>query len=192
MNSTTKQISNQETRLEHIKELIDSNCTDLEIANKDFPLFCKYYKSFTYYRLLRSTPRSEPPNVFVYQGPTGTGKSKTASQLFPNAYWKTRGNWWDGYMDHESVIIDEFYGWLPFDLLLRLCDRYPLQVEIKGGTVNFNAKNIIFTTNAIPDKWYKNVYFQSFIRRVKEWHVFPILGEHHIYTSYSNFYFIEN
>lgn len=183
--STTRPTSNQETRLQAIKEMIDSGLTDLEIANKDFPLFCKYYRSFTYYRLLSSSPRSEPPDVYVFQGPTGTGKSKTASELFPNAFWKTRGNWWDGYLDQETVIIDEFYGWLPWDLLLRLCDRYPLQVEVKGGTVNFNAKTIIFTTNALPCKWYKNCYFPAFERRVKEWWVFPRLGERQIYLDYN-------
>lgn len=106
---------------------------------------------------------------------------------YPNAYWKQRSNWWDGYFNHETVIIDEFYGWLPFDLILRICDRYPLMVETKGGQVQFVAKNIIFTTNSNPVSWYKSCYFPSFIRRVHHWHILPIWGTHEIYTEYNEF-----
>ena len=155
------------------------------MAEYDFPTFVACYRGLNYYRLIKSKPRNHNTRVVVCQGPTGTGKSLWCQTNFPNAYWKQRSNWWDGYEDHEDVILDEFYGWLQFDLLLRLCDRYPLHVETKGGNVNFVAKQIIITSNQIPDRWYKNVYFQSFIRRVDEWHVFPIWGEHKIFTDYS-------
>ena len=57
----------------------------------------------------------------------------------------------------ETVIIDDFYGWMPFDTLLRLTDRYPMLVDIKGGAVQFTAKRIIITSNEVPDNWYPNV-----------------------------------
>lgn len=164
--------------------MIDNNKTNKDLADFDFPTFVSCFRGLNYYRLLTSTPRNHETKVYVYQGPTGTGKSKYAMETYPNAYWKQRSNWWDGYQDHEDVVIDEFYGWLPFDLLLRLCDRYPLHVETKGGNVNFVAKSIIITTNQVPERWYKNVYFQSFIRRVTEWHVFPVWGEHEIFFNY--------
>lgn len=122
--------------------------------------------------------------VIVLQGPTGTGKSKWCMDNYPDAYWKQRGNWWDNYSGEETVIIDEYYGWLPYDFLLRLCDRYPLLVEIKGGQVQFNSKRIIFTTNAVPNTWYKNVYWPAFERRVNEWHVFPVWGMHVFYEKF--------
>lgn len=166
------------------KMIQEKSASDNDLAEFDFPTFISCYRGLSFYRSLVTPTRNFKPNVYVCQGPTGTGKSKWALETFPNAYWKQRSNWWDGYQGHEDVIIDEFYGWLPFDLCLRLCDRYPLLVESKGGNLNFVAKNIVFTSNSLPSSWWKNCYFPSFTRRVDEWHVFPVWGMHVFYSTY--------
>lgn len=168
-----------------IKEMLQEGKTEEEIADYDFELWVRNYRAFREYKLMITPNRDHEVEVIVLQGPTGTGKSKWAKDNFADAYWKQRSIWWDGYMGQDTVVIDEFYGWIPFDTLLRICDRYPLLVETKGGQVNFVAKRIIITTNAVPSSWYKNVYFNSFVRRVNEWHVLPAWGEKQIYTDYS-------
>jgi len=173
--SKSKKLKKEE-RLLLLKDAIDQGKTNLELSSLDFPLWLQYSRHLDHYRTLISVPRDHPVEVIVIHGPTGTGKSKYAKDEFPGAYWKQRSNWWDNYQDHSTVVIDEFYGWLPFDLLLRICDRYPLLLETKGGQVNFTAKRIVFTTNQIPERWYKNVYFKAFIRRVTKWIVFPMIG----------------
>ena len=50
--------------------------------------------------------------------------------------------WWDNYAQEEIIILDEFYGWLPYCEMLRLLDRYPCQVETKGGSINFAPNKI--------------------------------------------------
>ena len=167
----------KDERILAIKIAIDQGKSNNEIAELDFPIWLQYAKHFDHYRTLISKPRDHPVEVIVIQGPSGTGKSRYAKDNYPNAYWKQRSNWWDNYQDHETVVFDEFYGWLPYDMLLRICDRYPLLVETKGGQVNFVAKTVVFTTNQIPERWYKNVYFKAFIRRVTKWIVMPIWGE---------------
>lgn len=176
-------------RLSEIQEILSQGNSDAieKVADNEFDLWIKYYRAFEKYLLIKTPPRNFKTQVHVLQGPTGTGKSKWAMDTFPNAYWKQRSNWWDGYMGHEHVIIDEFYGWLPFDLVLRLCDRYPMMVETKGGQVQFTAKTIVFTTNMLPANWYRNAYFPSFARRVDTWHVLPIWGEHQQYVDYGEF-----
>lgn len=67
------------------------------------------------------------------------------------------GTWWDGYSGQTVVVIDEFYGWLGYDFLLRLLDRYSFAVETKGGSVSFTSKLVIFTSNKPPSEWYRNV-----------------------------------
>jgi len=171
--------------LQQMKTMIDEGKTDVDLANFDFNTYVSCFRGLNQYRLIITPPRNHETKVIVCQGPTGTGKSKWCMDNYPNAYWKQRGNWWDNYSGQETVIIDEFYGWLPYDLILRLCDRYPLMVEVKGGQVQFIAKTIIFTSNQLPERWYKNVYFSSFTRRVHEWHIFPIWGEHEIHTDYN-------
>lgn len=163
--------SNTADRLNEVQDAIRNGATDEVIAENYFDLWIKYNKAFMQYRLLHAKPRDFKTTVILIQGPTGTGKSKYCLENFPGAYWKPRSEWWDGYHAHDSVILDEFYGWLPFDLLLRLCDRYPLNVHVKGGTINFVAKTLVITTNKDPRKWYKGVYFESFQRRVDEWRI---------------------
>lgn len=167
-----------------MKTMIEEGKTDQELADFHFPTYISCIRNLHVYRSLVSVQRNFKTKVIICQGPTGTGKSKWAMDNYPLAYWKQRSNWWDGYEGHETVIIDEFYGWLPFDLCLRLCDRYPQLVETKGGNVQFFAKTLIFTSNNLPSSWWKNVYFQSFARRVEEWHVFPVWGEHRIFENY--------
>ncbi len=43
--------------------------------------------------------------------------------------------------------------------LLMLLDRYPLQVPVHGGSVEFVSKRIIMTSNAHPRDWYSSDKF---------------------------------
>ena len=92
------------------------------------------------------------------------------AEKFPDAYWKSCGDkWWDDYDFQEVVIIDEYYGWLPYSYLLRLLDRYPLNVESKGGMLNFNPKQVWICSNNSIDDWYKwseKLMLEPLMRRV--------------------------
>lgn len=131
-----------------------------DIAEEHFGDFLRYERGFRSYKGLILEQRSWATETVVVWGPSGTGKSKFAwEQGGPDAYWLARPNsircFWDGYDGHETVVIDEFYGWLPYTFMLRLLDRYPLRVETKGGSVPFVAKKVIITSNLCPVKWYK-------------------------------------
>ena len=119
--------------LESIKNLIDGGFTERHIRNEHYGTYIRYQKALIRDIESMRPDRSWSTELHIYWGATGTGKSRKCREEYPDAYWKTRGNWWDGYDGHEVVIIDEFYGWLPFDFMLRLCDRYPFTVEVKGG-----------------------------------------------------------
>lgn len=155
-----------------------------QIAEQHFDLWVKYYRAFEKYVCTIAKPRQHETEVIVLQGPTGTGKSRFAAERYPGAYWKQRSGWWDQYFGQETVVLDEFYGWLPYDLLLRMCDRYPLLVETKGGQAQFTAKTIVITTNSSPRHWYKNAYFPAFARRVSKWIIMPELGVVNEYNTW--------
>lgn len=106
--------------------------------------------------------RSWKTEVVVYWGPPGTGKTRRAQfEAGSNAYWlrkpisKNGALWFDGYEGQEVVVIDEFYGWIARDFMQRMCDRYPLMVEIKGSAVHFLSKKVIITSNQDPKDWWK-------------------------------------
>lgn len=90
--------------------------------------------------------------VTVVIGPPGVGKTKYVNDCIGDltSYWKPRGPWWDGYQQQECVVLDDFYGWVPFDELLRVMDRYPLKVPVKGAYCEFNSKKLFITSNKPP------------------------------------------
>lgn len=176
----------KEQKLQRLKDAIDEGKSEKQLAEIDFPLFLQHYKGLQHYRMLSTSPRSSEVEVIVIIGKTGVGKSRYCFENYPDAYWKQRSAWWCNYSGQSEIVIDEFYGWLPFDQLLRICDRYPLLVETKGGQVQFLGTKIILTSNVAPERWYKNVYFNAFSRRVTSWMIYPSWGEPLLHTSYAN------
>ena len=118
-------------------------------------------------------PRTEKTKVYVYVGPPGCGKSKHVWEACggKDFYYKPRGEWWDGFTNQSNVILDDFYGWIKYDEMLRICDRYPLKVPVKGSFVEFSAKNLYITSNTHVWEWYKFDGFDAaaLMRRVNEY-----------------------
>ncbi len=157
--------------LDAVKEMIDSGASELEVANANFPVWCRYERAFRRYRVLTAR-RVSQTTVTVYWGPSGSGKSYRGLAAGISAYWLPPPNkdnqvWWDGYDGHDTVIIDEFTGWIQRKHLKRLIDRYPYPVPTKGGFVPFTAKEIIMISNKPVEDWYPNVGLGELERRFK-------------------------
>lgn len=104
-----------------------------------------------------------PPTVEVHVGPTGVGKTHNVYAEAPDVYSippPRRGGsvWFPGYQGQASVLIDDFDGdCISMGYMLRLLDRYPLQVEVKGGFVSWQPTRIYITTNLPLHMWYDGV-----------------------------------
>jgi len=94
--------------------------------------------------------------VWVFWGPTGTGKSRRAwVEAGMDAYSKDpRSKFWCGYIGQRNIVIDEFRGGIDLSHMLRWLDRYPVRVEIKGSSRPLLAEKIWITSNLSPDEWY--------------------------------------
>lgn len=124
----------------------------------------------------RQHQRSTKTEVWVLTGAPGTGKSRFCFEqatAVGDTYYKPRGDWWDGYEGQKSVIIDDFYGWIKYDEMLKICDRYPYQVPVKGGYQPFTSERIYITSNAPVERWYKfdNYNPAALLRRIEHLHV---------------------
>lgn len=127
-----------------------------EVARENPEQYVLHARGFQ--ALLCQQLSSEPkpvPVVSWYWGDTGTGKTRAAYEMMSedNIYIQNGPNsrngamWWDGYMGQKVVVLDDYRPWwCPFSFLLRLLDRYPIQVQVKGGFVNFIPEQIIVTT----------------------------------------------
>ena len=107
-----------------------------------------------------------------YFGPTGTGKTKEAwcraadwlgveeddAKLIEGVWVSNESSkWFDGYHGQRVAILDDIRSstW-EFSTLLRLLDRYPMQVPIKGGYVKWMPELIIITAPGEPRELYSN------------------------------------
>lgn len=120
-------------------------------------------------------PRFQPSLVYWFYGETGTGKSRTAYDMInkDSFYSKNSTKWWDGYIGQDDVIIDDInVNAFTFRFLLNLFDRYPLLIEYKGGTCNFNSKRIFITNTYNPEHYWQDEDLRQILRRIKEVRLF--------------------
>lgn len=98
--------------------------------------------------------------ILVYYGEAGSGKTRKAHEDHPEAYTletSACGNnvWFDGYNGQDTVICDDYYGWIRWTFFLKFLDGYQLRLPIKGGHTWAEWTRIIFTSNSHPSTWYQ-------------------------------------
>nr|UOF76671.1 rep protein [Cressdnaviricota sp.] len=122
-------------------------------------IFIRHYSALRTIRSDYATCSGIEKNIFVFWGPTGTGKSRTAwESAGADAYGKDpRSKFWDGYQGEKCVVMDEFRGAIDISHLLRWFDRYPVRVEIKGSSRPLCAESIWITSNLKPSDWYPDL-----------------------------------
>lgn len=160
--------------LEEIYAEIEGGKSDEYVRANYYGSWVRYYNAFARHRLCVQSKRVRGvPQILMVIGPTGIGKTLTVRECFPNAYWKDKGKFWDGYDGQNTVVFDEFFGWYPYHGLKRLLDSGKCAVEVKGSMVPMLAEVFVFTSNMTPDRWYekKDASTMALYRRFKEFGV---------------------
>lgn len=154
------------TDLEDIRSRILAGASEIDIADEFFSQWCQYRRAFQDYRRLVQGQRAWKSFVHVLWGATGTGKTRVVHDLYPGEVWTySGGGWFDGYVGQRVVLFDDFRGaedGIPPGLFLRLCDRYPCSVPVKGSFTNWNPRKIYITSNVRPDLWFPELTFDAF------------------------------
>ena len=145
----------------------DASIDDL-CKTEDATVVVKFHKGLQF--LVNSLNSSKPLNskriIWLY-GPTGIGKTQTSVDFAVNngiSYWINNQDlkWFDGYNGQEVAIFDDFrWKHCSFSFLLRLLDRYELNVPIKGAFVRWNPKIIFITTPLTVDETFKTDWRRS-------------------------------
>lgn len=134
------------------------------IALEDPSLYCRYRNGLRdLAHFAAPKPIREPPIVVWIGGPPGTGKSKWAWSLNPESTWTYPGSgWFDGYDGEDVAIFDDFQDdigsgpGVTYGAILRITDRYPIRVPIKGGFVPWEPTRIVFTGNRPLSELYRS------------------------------------
>lgn len=154
---------------ETIVNELRTGATPTDLLGDHPSAFIRYYRGIlAVYSHFASEQRVSfnKPRVSVIWGPPGTGKTrwvmdyatdKYGGKVYRKSYTEGQPSWWDGYKDHELILIDDFEGReAAIEELLTLLDGYghTKSWPIKGGFVSIKPKEIIFTSNTDPINWY--------------------------------------
>lgn len=148
--------------LEEVREIIKGGATALEIADSNFPLWCRNHKAFDKYKYLVEEEQGQKWRHVEVEYWFGVGDSKKTSRAmnsFGRAYKAMQGVsgfWWTGYDGHKTVVMDEFRGGIPISQLLGILDGHPMQVSVHGGMAWLLCTTIIITSNEPFDALYTN------------------------------------
>lgn len=140
----------------------------------DVATWMRYSRSFETLKNVVAPKRdpSHAPTVVWLHGPTGCGKSRLAYEKYPDAYrWPGAGYWFDGYDGHDTIVFDDFRhdAGITFSNLLRIIDRFPMSLPVKGGFVELAATTFVFTTPMEPANVYPtNERVNQLMRRITE------------------------
>lgn len=150
----------QRNDLEGLQDAIRAGDPTALLWEDHFPTMVRYHRAVDAYRMVQLPAEREPPEVTVYWGPTGTGKTRrvyceTGGDHFTVDIPSLRGTpWFDGYDGQAAVLFDDYGGEYSVHYLKRLIDRYPMNVQVKGGYRRWTPKYIYITSNQDPDHWY--------------------------------------
>lgn len=166
--------------LNKCKELLDSNQGLLSVFENNFADGVRYHRGFEKYLQLKlNQPRNWVMEVIVIIGPSGSGKSRSCydneDSVFCPIITKDK-IWFDNYNGETTVLLDDVRT-IDITFILQLCDRYPMRVECKGGSMNFCSKKIYITSNTHYEDWFpkKNVFddnshnIKAFERRITKY-----------------------
>jgi len=142
--------------LEEVADLVTSGASRRQIALQHPVPFMKFHRGIDALRHALIEPRNQLPTVTCLVGPTGSGKSRRARELAPDAWvWApAMKDWFDGYEGQKDAIFEEFRGQIAFGFMLVVLDRHACPVQVKGGRVEFAATNIVLTSPMHPKFWY--------------------------------------
>jgi len=142
------------------KILEDSGLPTLIASHPE--VFVKYHRGLQALQFYKDKERSQKlrtVRTYVIWGATGVGKTHAAMVMdCPKFKLDMSANgstlWWDGYQSEPVLVVDDFYGWVPFGKLLNLLDIYPLRLDVKGAHAWAAWEVIIITSNKPPEDWY--------------------------------------
>lgn len=104
----------------------------------------------------------------VLTGAAGTGKTRKVHEEAPRVFTVNCEDSFpfDGYDGETEILIDDFYGGMKYNFLLRVLDGHQLRVNTKGGHRFARWTKVFITSNDPPGTWYQRGLTPALARRI--------------------------
>ena len=159
-------VKGQRTDIESAARILVDGGSIKDVIQEAPGMFVKYSTGLMKLEAFLVRPRNWMTELHILWGVSGSGKSHTArEEAGDNAYYlpvpkKGAALWWDGYQGEEHVVIEDFYGEIDLHEMLKLVDKYPKKVQVKGAMVEFRAKKVWITSNSNWELWYATEFMK--------------------------------
>lgn len=145
------------TDLAQCREMLKSGKKIKNIINDLDSLSYQLIRGIQLLQPIYQQKRQEPPKVFWIYGKTGSGKTRLVYDRFNEIYTKNDEYYWEGYEQQKVLLFDDFRGSIKFNEMLKILDRYPYLVPIKGSSGQLNSPFIYITAPKPPKYIYYNI-----------------------------------
>lgn len=170
----------ERTDLQQFKDDIINGMSEedlLDVHTEYMARYDRFYQRCKNLELKKKSINMNAPEVIVITGEPGIGKTRHVydNNDINDIYKLEVGDgssgsiFWDGYLGEPIILIDDFHSNIKLDYMLRLLDRYPMKLNIKGGYTYRVSTKIYITSNIPIDKWYPNcpdVHRKALFRRI--------------------------
>lgn len=139
-----------------MKEALDEKKSLTAIADEEHIVsYARHYRFAEHYlntHVFKPRNHNEKPRVVYIWGKPGSGKTSRVydqhnrDEIFTYSFTK----WFCGYTQQKVFLMDDLQpGWYRENrnFMLRILDRYPMRVEKKGSSIEFNSPIIYITSN---------------------------------------------
>lgn len=159
------------TDLVAFREGVDGGADEVQIAEDHFAVWARHPELFHRYKRLKCAKQAREVRVVFLWGLPGTGKTRGVFESYPDVWINSDPSlqWFDGYNGESVVLLDDYRGGASDAFILKLLDRYPLQVAIKGGFRPWLATTVFITSNEDPRLLHAAVS-AAFMRRIHSVH----------------------
>lgn len=156
----------QRTDIDRAARIIVDGGSIADVIQEAPGMFVKYAAGLMKLEGMMARPRQWMTELHILWGVSDSGKSHTARvEAGGDAYYlsvpkKGQALWWDGYQGQENVVVEDFYGEVDLQTMLKLVDKYPMKIQVKGAMVEFRAKKIWITSNSNWELWYATEFMR--------------------------------
>ncbi len=168
------------TDIHEVDSMIQDGKTVEDIGDTYIGIYMRYYSSICKRITASGMSRAKDFRVLdvsIYSGETGSGKTRQAVATGGFMIHADDLQWWDGYQNEKTLIIDEYNNQVTITRLLAILDGYLLRLPVKGGFTYAQWTTVILTTNlAVLHENAKDVHREALDRRISRWVYFGLMA----------------